>query len=104
MAIPNGLREANFLICHANLTDDQESVRYSINKNYDLWRFEVHEQGLFKAADNNSPPTPAPMFRRGFRRMASMCFISRCRGRGRIMDVFNLCVLPLDEGETPSRG
>jgi dipeptidyl aminopeptidase/acylaminoacyl peptidase len=35
---PQWTKDGESLIFHANRTADQESVRYSINKNYDLWR------------------------------------------------------------------
>jgi dipeptidyl aminopeptidase/acylaminoacyl peptidase len=35
---PQWTPDGQAIICHANRTDDQESVRFSINKNYDLWR------------------------------------------------------------------
>ena len=41
---------------HANKTDDRESVRYSINKNFDLWLIDVADQ----EADASSPTGPGP--------------------------------------------
>ena len=38
---PQWTPDGQWLICHANKTADVESVRYSVNKNYDLWAIHV---------------------------------------------------------------
>ncbi len=38
---PQWWPDGKSLVVHANRTDDRESVRYSINKNYDLWRIHL---------------------------------------------------------------
>ena len=59
-------RTAQWLICHANKSSDVESVRYSINKNYDLWAIDVdtgHQRRLTFGRGRR--------FRPAFRRTAS---------------------------------
>lgn len=38
---PQWSPDGNTLVVHANKTDDRESVRFSINKNFDLWAIDV---------------------------------------------------------------
>lgn len=87
---PSGER----VICHANLSDDQESVRYSINKNYDLWQFRVGEatNSLPSALTHNPGPDVSPRISPDGKHVL---YLSVPR-KGPHMDVFNLCVLPLD--------
>jgi len=58
MAIRNGLPDGQSIVVHANRTDDQESVTYSINKNYDLWQIDVatRERKQLTPARARGPP------------------------------------------------
>ncbi len=91
-------------ICHANRTDDQESVRYSINKNYDLWRFEldgtkepdeIRPQRLTVNPGPDVSPRVSPDGKH-------VLYLSVPRN-GPHNDVFNLCVLSLSDKESQPR-
>lgn len=94
--LPNGKQ----IICHANMTDDQESVRFSINKNYDLWRFDHDENGTSGpiGLTHNPGPDVSPRISPDGKHVL---YLSVPR-KGPHADVYNLCVLPLDkEGAEP---
>jgi len=95
---PQWTPDGKQIILHANRSDDQESVRYSINKNYDLWRFD-HEYATSPPADDltqlttNPGPDVSPRVSPDGKHVL---YLSVPRN-GPHMDVFNLCVLALDE-------
>ena len=43
---PQWTPDGQSLIVHANRSPDQESVRYSINRNYDLWQISLADHSL----------------------------------------------------------
>jgi len=53
---PNGA----YLVATANRTDDRESVRFSINKNYDLWRIDA-ASGELKQLTTGPGPRSRPV-------------------------------------------
>ena len=60
---PQWSADGKKVVVHANLTDDQESVRYSINKNYDLWEIDVATKNVRQLTDGYGPefaPRGAP--------------------------------------------
>ena len=57
---PQWSRDGGSLVIHANKTADRESVRYSINKNFDLWGIDVRTQQPIR-----SPAARARKFLRG---------------------------------------
>ena len=46
---PQWMPDGKSLIVHANRTADRESVRFSINKNYDLWQINLADGKFFAA-------------------------------------------------------
>lgn len=96
---PQWSPDEEFIIFHANRTDDQESVRYSINKNFDLWRARLigtHWDDRVEQLTTNGGPDVSPRISPDGKHVL---YLSVPR-KGPHMDVFNLCVLPLD-GEKP---
>ncbi len=57
---PQWLRDGKSLIVHANKTADRESVRYSINKNFDLWQIDVTATADGKHAVRQLTTGPGP--------------------------------------------
>lgn len=93
---PQFTPDGKSIVCHANRTDDQESVRYSINKNYDLCLFELQEHKpkhvyLPIVLTDNPGPDVSPRISPDGKHVL---YLSVPR-KGPHMDVFNLCVLPL---------
>jgi dipeptidyl aminopeptidase/acylaminoacyl peptidase len=98
--LPDGKR----IVCHANRTDDQESVRYSINKNYEICLFELKEDKPkhvylpILLTDNPGPDVSPRVSPDG----KHVLYLSVPR-KGPHMDVFNLCVLSLDADKPEPR-
>lgn len=79
------------IVCHANRHPEQESARYSINHNYDLWRFRLDDPRPERLTFGPGPEF-APRISPDGRRL--VCLASP-RYRGPHMDVFNLLVVDL---------
>lgn len=88
---PQWAPDGSYVVCHANRNADQESVRYSVNHNYDLWKFSladpIPEQLTFGPGPEFSPRL-APDGKR-------LVCLSSPRFQGPHMDVFNLLVVDL---------
>jgi dipeptidyl aminopeptidase/acylaminoacyl peptidase len=52
---PNWAPNGRTLAVHANRTNDRESVRYSINKNFDIWLLHTETKELAQATSNPGP-------------------------------------------------
>jgi len=94
---PQWSHDGTYLVVHANRTGDRESVRYSINKNYDLWRIDLDNHDLHRLTDGIGPevsPRIAPDGRR-------LICLSVPR-KGPHADVYNLLVVDLDSREIQS--
>ena len=87
---PQWSPDGKTLVVHANKTNDRESVRYSINKNYDLWSIDV-ESGSQRQLTAGPGPEVSPRFSPDGRCLA---FLSGPR-KGPHADVFNLATLTL---------
>jgi dipeptidyl aminopeptidase/acylaminoacyl peptidase len=95
------------LVFHSNRTSDQESVRYSINKNYDLWRLQTsdvvnwsrRDAPAYEQLTTNPGPDVSPRISPDGKHVL---YLSVPR-KGPHMDVFNLCVLALDEQDAKPR-
>ncbi|MFO0928608.1 MAG: S9 family peptidase [Gemmataceae bacterium] len=85
---PDGTR----LACHANVTTDRESVRYSINKNYDVWLIDVATKKRQRLTSGPGPEV-SPRFAPDGRRL--VCLSVPRKGSHR--DVFNLVLVTLAE-------
>jgi dipeptidyl aminopeptidase/acylaminoacyl peptidase len=83
---PNG----KLIVVHANRTDDREAVRYSINKNFDLWA--IHPgTGKLQQLTTGPGPEVCPRFSPDGSLLACLS-IPR---KGSHHDVFNLAVVTL---------
>lgn len=90
---PQWAPDGSFLVVHANRTAEQESVRYSINHNYDLWRITLADQRLEQLTTGPGPEF-SPRISPDGRRIA--CLSSPRKGPH--MDAFNLMVVDLAGG------
>jgi dipeptidyl aminopeptidase/acylaminoacyl peptidase/lysophospholipase L1-like esterase len=99
---PQWTPDGQWLICHANKSADVESVRYSINKNYDLWAIHV-ASGRQRQLTFGLGPEVSPRLAPDGRRL--VCLTSPRKGPH--ADIFNLLVLdlpqPLDAGRPQAR-
>jgi dipeptidyl aminopeptidase/acylaminoacyl peptidase/lysophospholipase L1-like esterase len=99
---PQWTVDGEWLICHANKTSDVESVRYSVNKNYDLWAIHV-ATGRQRQLTFGLGPEVSPRLAPDGQRL--VCLSSPRKGPH--ADIFNLLVLdlpqPLDAGRPQSR-
>ena len=90
---PQWLPDGKSLIVHANASNDRESVRYSINKNFDLWRIDLSETGSSPKSHltNDVGPDVSPRVSPDGKRLV---YLSVPR-KGSHADVFNVTVLDL---------
>src|SRR5262249_56453026 len=85
---PQWSPDGRILVVHANKTADRESVRYSINKNFDLWAIDVQTRAVRQLTSGPGPEV-SPRFSPDGKRLACLT-IPR---KGSHMDVFNLAVV-----------
>jgi dipeptidyl aminopeptidase/acylaminoacyl peptidase len=90
---PQWSPDGGFLVVHANRTADRESVRYSINKNFDLWAVDART-GALRQLTTGPGPEVSPRFSPDGKRL--LCLSIPRKGSHR--DVFNLAVVTLGEG------
>ncbi|HVV99433.1 MAG TPA: S9 family peptidase [Planctomycetaceae bacterium] len=95
---PQWAHDGKSLVVHANRTDDRESVRYSINKNYDLWRIDLADNSLSQLTTGPGPEV-SPRFSPDGRQLVCLS-IPR---KGSHMDCFNLLLIDLDTSGPRSR-
>ena len=104
---PQWSHDGKSFICHANRTLDQESVRYSINKNYDLWRCDPNTDYHVLPKDDESPEqlttNPGPDVSPRISPNGKHVLYLSVPRKGPHNDVFNLCVLSLDEGDDDNK-
>lgn len=95
------------IIVHANRTRDREAVRYSINKNYDIWQL-VLPESLSQLAEKPAEirqltqgpgPEVSPRISPDGKQLVCLS-VPR---KGSHADVFNLMVVPLDTAPEGSR-
>lgn len=89
---PNG----RVLVAHANKTSDVESVRFSINKNYDLWEIDVATAAQRRLTSGPGPEVSPRISPDGTR---VVCLSSPRRGPH--ADIFNMLVVPLQGNPEP---
>ncbi len=82
---PQWMPDGTSLIVHSNRSPQQESVRYSINQNYDLWRIDLSDNSLHQLTTGPGPEVSPRVSADGRR----LLYLSIPR-RGSHMDVFNL--------------
>lgn len=92
---PQWSPDGKTLVVVANKTNDREAVRYSINKNYDLWAIDVATKAVRQLTTGPGPDV-SPRFSPDGKTLA---YLSVPR-KGSHRDVFNLCLLSL-ETKTP---
>jgi dipeptidyl aminopeptidase/acylaminoacyl peptidase len=90
---PQWLPDGKSLVVHANKTDDRESVRYSINKNFDLWAIDVASRKQRQLTTGPGPEVSPRVSADGKR---LVCLSIPRKGTHR--DAFNLLVVTLGEG------
>lgn len=90
---PQWAPDGTFLVVHANRTADQESARYSINRNFDLWRIALDDLRIEQLTTGPGPEFSPRIAPDGSR---LVCLSSPRRGPH--MDVFNLRVVDLGPG------
>lgn len=89
---PQWSADGKKIVVHANLTDDQESVRYSINKDYNLWEIDVASKAM-RQLTNGPGPEFSPRFSPDGSRL--ICLTSPRRGPHQ--DIYNLAVVTTGE-------
>jgi dipeptidyl aminopeptidase/acylaminoacyl peptidase len=90
---PQWSPDGKTLVVHANRTTDRESVRYSINKNFDLWAIDA-TTGKMRQLTTGVGPEVSPRFSPDGKRIA--CLSVPRKGSHR--DTFNLAIVTLGEG------
>lgn len=91
---PQWSPDGKTLFCHANKTDDVEAVRYSINKNYDIWAIDVAGGRQRRLTDGPGAEVSPRVSPDGSR---LVCLSSPRKGPH--SDVYNLLVVSLTGGE-----
>ena len=95
---PQWSPDGKTLVVHANRTAERESVRYSINRNFDLWAIDVGARKLRQLTRGEGPEV-SPRFSPDGKRLA--CLSVPRRGSHR--DVFNLAIVDLSGDEPKFR-
>lgn len=90
---PHWMPDGRSLVVHANRTEDRESVRFSINKNFDLWAIDV-EKHTIRQLTTGPGPEVSPRVSPDGKRIA--CLSNPRKGSHR--DVFNLAIVSLSDG------
>ena len=87
---PNWSPDNRTLAVHANRTTDRESVRFSINKNFDIWLIDTETKKLTQAT-NGPGPEVSPRFSPDGGFIACLS----CPRKGTHRDEFNLAIIEL---------
>ncbi|MDQ3624887.1 MAG: S9 family peptidase [Verrucomicrobiota bacterium] len=96
---PQWSPDGKFIVVHANRTSDRESVRYSINKNFDLWRIDLDGDHTPQQITTGPGPEVSPRLSPDGRRIVCLS----CPRKGPHMDVFNLLLIELGEAGAPAK-
>jgi len=91
---PNWSRDNRTLAVHANRTDDRESVRFSINKNFDIWAIDTETKKITQLTKGPGPET-SPRFSPDGKRIA--CLSVPRKGTHR--DECNLAIIDLGDNK-----
>jgi dipeptidyl aminopeptidase/acylaminoacyl peptidase len=95
---PQWTPDGKAIVVHANRTDDRESVRYSINKNYDIWAIDIASKKL-KQLTNGPGPEVSPRISPDGKKI--ICLSVPRKGSHR--DVFNFALIDLSGDEPKTR-
>ncbi|MDB6117245.1 MAG: hypothetical protein JWO08_1026 [Verrucomicrobiaceae bacterium] len=88
---PQWSPDGSFLVVCANRTADQESARYSINHNFDLWKINLANHALTQLTSGPGPEFSPRLSPDGKR----LVCLSSPRYKGPHIDVFNLLMVDL---------
>ena len=89
---PQWSADGSKIVVHANRTEDQESVRYSINKDYNLWEIDVATKAMRQLTSG-----PGPEFSPRFSADGSRLICLTSPRRGPHQDIYNLAVVTAGE-------
>jgi dipeptidyl aminopeptidase/acylaminoacyl peptidase len=95
---PQWMPDGKTIVVHANRTDDRESVRYSINKNYDIWAIDIASKKL-KQLTNGPGPEVSPRIAPDGKKV--ICLSVPRKGSHR--DVFSFALIDLSEDKPKTR-
>jgi dipeptidyl aminopeptidase/acylaminoacyl peptidase len=95
---PQWTPDGRSVVVHANRSPRQESVRYNINKDYNLWRIQLANGRMEKLTDGSGPEV-SPRIAPDGRRLVCLS-VPRC---GPHSDVYNLLVVELTGAKPQSR-
>jgi dipeptidyl aminopeptidase/acylaminoacyl peptidase len=95
---PQWSPDGKTIVVHANRSDDVEAVRFSINKNFDLWMIDVATSAITQLTRGPGPEV-SPRWSPDGRRL--VCLSSPRKGPH--SDVFNLLIVDLRGGQPQSR-
>lgn len=95
---PQWSPDGKTIVVHANRTDDRESVRYSINKNYDIWAIDIATRKS-KQLTNGPGPEVSPRISPDGTKL--ICLSVPRKGSHR--DVFNFALVDLANDEPKTR-
>lgn len=98
---PQWMPDGKSVVVHANRTTDRESVRYSINHNFDLWRIELPDAGspMIRQLTFGIGPEVSPRISPDGKRLICLS-VPR---KGSHADAFNLTVVDLTTSGVSSR-
>ncbi|HET6881818.1 MAG TPA: S9 family peptidase [Pirellulales bacterium] len=95
---PQWSADGRTLYCHANKSGDVEAVRYSINKNFDIWAIDV-ASGEQRQVTSGPGPEVSPRVSPDGSRL--VCLGSPRKGPH--ADIYNLLIVRLNGGSTGAR-
>ncbi|HJN08088.1 MAG TPA: S9 family peptidase [Pirellulaceae bacterium] len=90
---PQWSADGETIVVHANRTADQESVRYSINKNYDLWEITVADSSKSRATFRQLTFGPGAEVSPRFSPDGTQIACLTVPRKGPHKDVFNLAIV-----------
>ena len=97
---PQWSADGTWLVVHANRTSDRESVRFSINKNFDVWALNVADRSLRQLTEGAGPDI-SPRFSPDGKELAFL----RSPRKGPHADIYDLVVVdfrPESQGSKPT--
>jgi dipeptidyl aminopeptidase/acylaminoacyl peptidase len=95
---PQWAPDGSFVVVHANRTADQESARYSINRNFDLWKINLKDRQITQLTHGPGPEFSPRISPDGKR---IVCLSSPRNGPH--IDIFNLMVVDLSSNAVETR-
>lgn len=95
---PQWSPDGQTIVVHANRTSDRESVRFSVNKNYDLWAIDVATKSITQLTSGPGPEV-SPRFSPDGKRLACLS-VPR---KGPHADIYNLAIVTLEPSGPSTR-